>query len=108
VNVFPIKQGDLLPKLRVQLKQDGLPIDLTLASAVTLRLRKAKTTGTLKVNAAMVVVDAVNGIVEYTWQGTDTDTVATYDAEVSITYVNGPRTVPSNGYFGVVVGAVLA
>lgn len=105
---FIIKKDDLIPKLRIALTDSaGAAVDLTGATAV---FRMRARGGALKItdqNAA-VVAPATAGIVEYTWAGTDTDTVGVYDAEVMLTYVNGDQTIPSAGFITVIVAPNLA
>jgi len=105
---FVIKKGDLLPKIRIALTNTaGTALDLTGATAeFRMRLRE----GAIKVDDAVmsVVAPATGGIVEYTWAGTDTDTVGVYDSEVILTYVNGTQTIPSAGFVTVIVAPTLA
>lgn len=99
---FIIKQHDLLPKLSLTLVEGVDPVDLSLATSARLLVRSLATG--LKVNAVMTVLDqnvpANKGKVEYTWTGTDTDTVGKYKAEVEILWPgNKPQTFPANKYF---------
>jgi hypothetical protein len=96
---FPLKVGDLLPLYRARLKDAaGAPLDLTSAVSVTFRMR-AVGASTVKVNAAGAIVDAANGIVEYAWTGTDTDTAGHFDTLFLITWPGTkPQTVPPSGF----------
>jgi hypothetical protein len=96
-----MKQGDRLPALRMQLLDaSGAPLDLT-GATVAFRMRTSG--GSLKVNAAATIVDAVTGVVQYAWGMTDTDTVGSYRAEWACTFSGSTQTVPTRDYVTVVV-----
>jgi hypothetical protein len=100
MDVFHIKKGDRLPKLRMLLTDStGTIIDLTNAT-VKFRMRLAGAS-TLKVNSTATNVGS--GIVEYPWAAIDTDTPGTYSAEWELTYSGGVQTVPTAGFVTVVV-----
>lgn len=103
-----IKQHDTHPPLIATLKDaTGTVIDLTTASTVSLI---AKTqTGAVSWSGDCAIDDAAGGIVSYSFTGvTDTSTVNTYQAEFEITWSNGKiTTIPTVGYFSIVVGADL-
>lgn len=106
MNEFYLKKGDLLPKLRATLLDaDGTAIDISGASA-TFSMKNAST-GALKINAAVATVaDAVNGVVEYPWAGTDTDTVGTYYGEFVLTFPGGKKqTVPNYQFIKIYIQA---
>ncbi|MCK4518412.1 hypothetical protein KAT92_06550 [Candidatus Babeliales bacterium] len=90
-----IKQGDSYP-LRTELKwDDGTAIDLTTATGVdfvmTLYGGSVPT-----VNAACVIVDADDGIVQYEWGASETDVAGMYICEWEITFSSGDvYTVPT-------------
>lgn len=93
---FNIKQNDTSPSLQATLKDASLTaINLTGASV---QFHMKAVDGTLKVDAAMTVVDAEGGIVQYDWQSGDTDTVGAYYVEFEVTYSdNSVETFPNNG-----------
>lgn len=93
---FNIKQNDTSPSLRATLKDASLTaIDLTGASV---QFHMKAIDGTLKVNAAMDITDAFNGVVQYDWQSGDTDTVGAYYVEFEVTYADASiETFPNNG-----------
>lgn len=95
---FYIKQNDLLPEIEVTCIRDdtGAVIDLTAATAVTFNMRKPGNNGTPKISAAGSFVDKPNGIVKYTWTGTDTDTIGSFDAEFEVTIGGKPLTFPNH------------
>lgn len=92
---FNIKQNDTSPSLQATLKDASLnPINLAGASV---QFHMKGIDGSLKVNAAMTVVDAVNGVIQYDWQDGDTDTVGSYYAEFEVTYTDDTvETFPNN------------
>lgn len=105
---FSIKAGDLLPKLTVTLTTTaGTVIDLTTATAVQFRMWRvdARPAGAFKVNAAGAFDDKPNGVVSYTWAGTDTDTPGLYYAEFVLTWPGPkPQTIPTVGYLIIQIG----
>lgn len=102
---FVIKRGDRRPRFRVQLTQttagETVPVDITGVSSVKMLMKQGG--GALKVNTAMTVVDATNGIVEYAWGATDTDTSGAYNVEVELDWGGEKQTFPSEGYFTVTI-----
>lgn len=93
---FNIKQNDTSPSLQATLKDASLePIGLVGASV---QFHMKSVDGTLKVDAAMDVIDSDNGIIQYDWQSGDTDTVGTYYVEFEVTYTDATvETFPNNG-----------
>ena len=106
---FEIKRGDRRPHYRIQLTQTNPddptqvnPADLSLATAAYFIM--SSSTGTIKVNrGAMTFVDRFNGIVEYAWAATDTNTAGTYNVEIEIDWAGEPQTFPSSGYFTITI-----
>src|SRR5690348_13751737 len=100
-----VKQGDLFPDVITTVKdENGVVVDLT-AATLTFSMRKSRNP-TVKVNAAAgALVDAVNGKISYSWQGTDTDTPGTYEGEFRIVPSGGgdPFKVPTDGYLTIVI-----
>lgn len=93
---FNIKQNDTSPSLQATLKDASLTA-INLAGA-SVQFHMKAVDGTLKVDAAMTVVDAANGVVQYNWQAGDTDTVGAYYAEFEVTYADTTvETFPNNG-----------
>jgi hypothetical protein len=99
---FTLKQGDLLPAIREVLSDvNGVPINLTGAS-VTFIMRQLGATAP-KVSAPAAVVDALNGIVQYTWLAGDTSQSGGFAVEWLLNFNGVPETVPSQGYAGVLI-----
>lgn len=98
-----MKQGNLLPAITAQLQyaSTGVPINLNGASVIFI-MRLPRSTGSPKVSRAGIITDAVNGLVSYEWQGSDTDTPGLYLAEWQLLFPGSkPYTVPNDGYSSV-------
>jgi hypothetical protein len=93
---FTVKQNDTSPSIQVALKDaDSTAIPLEGATA---RFIMKLVGGVTKVDAAMNIVDAVNGIIQYDWATGDTDTVGVYYLEFRVTYVDGSiESFPNSG-----------
>lgn len=103
-----MKQGDLLPVLRVQLLDGDTPADLTNGSSVHFHMSNVIVG--LKVDSAMSFLDPrTDGIVEYDWVPGDTDDAGKFNAEIEVTFTDGKtQTFPASKYFTVVVDPQLA
>ena len=100
---FRIKTNDTSPKLSVTLT-DALGNLIGLAGCTARFHMKAFGASSLKIDAVADIEDAVNGIVEYSWQAGDTDTAGTYYGEIEVTYGDATvETFPNNGYFTVII-----
>jgi hypothetical protein len=94
---FTIKRGSRLPHIQATVTAHGGPVDLSQVTAV--RFVMTTLAGVIKVNAAGVVVDATEGVVEYAWAAADTDTPGEYEAEFVLTFDTGEvMRVPTEGY----------
>lgn len=112
-----IKRGDTIPRLRRTLTycddKDGdaeKPMDLTLASSVYFTMRDASDevmVGSPKIHAMAAIIDAPNGVVEYPWSGSDTDTASgddPYRGEFEVNWVDGGvETWPRTGYIEITI-----
>jgi hypothetical protein len=106
-DTFTIKKGDRLPKLRHYLvRADGSYVDLTGFSGVQFRLGPAAG-GAAKFTSSGSIITAAQGLVEYAWGATDTDTEGDFLGEWVCTSASGVQTVPSSGYVRVTVEPTL-
>lgn len=96
---FYIKKGDRLPYLEHVLSDENGLIDLSVVSSVALKMKLASTIKTVSASVLSIEESKVRA----TWGATDTDTVGSWDAEWVLTIGGNERTVPSNGFFKVVV-----
>ena len=86
---FYVKQGDTLPLFRTTLKDAaGVGVNVT-GSTVKLTLTNVETKAVKITEAAVALIDASNGVVEYTWVTNDTDTAGTFSAEFEVTTGGG-------------------
>jgi hypothetical protein len=100
MSVFRTKRGDLLPIIQGTCTDVNGPVDLTNATSVRFLMKSSA--GVAKVTSAAAFVDRPNGVVSYTWAGTDTDTVGDYTAEFEVTWPGAkPETFPNRGYITV-------
>lgn len=104
---FVIKQNDRREAIKRTLK-DSAGVKVNLTGATVKFIMKSTPTGTAKVNATALVMDAVNGIVQYNWAVGDTDTMGTFLGEFEITFADATKqTFPNDGYIEVRVIAEL-
>jgi hypothetical protein len=83
---FEIGEGDFLPELRRAITDDaGAPLDLT---GATVKFSMASIDGPAKITSApaSIIGDPKDGVVGYTWHGTDTDTPGWYIGEFRPTF----------------------
>tara|TARA_R110000772_G_C13235731_1_gene433187 strand:- start:187 stop:507 length:321 start_codon:yes stop_codon:yes gene_type:complete len=93
---FTIKQNDTSPSISATLKDgSGAALDL---SGAYVRFHLKGVDGSLKVDAAVLLTDAANGVIQYNWASGDTDTAGTYYAEFEATYSDDSiETFPNDG-----------
>jgi hypothetical protein len=91
-----MKQGDTEPPVDATLCDRNGPVDLT---GTTVNFIMKFPTGSVKVNAPATIIDAVNGVVKYSWGPTDTDTPGMLRSEFQVSLVGGKIvTFPNNDY----------
>jgi len=98
-NKFKIKQNDTLPQLKFQLKP---AVDLTGATVV---FNMRTIAGSLKINRKSATVESIDPpIVGYQFDGTDTNTVDSYEGEFEVTFADSNiGTFPNDGYIPIEV-----
>lgn len=102
-----MKANDRLPAIQATLSVGGQPVNLTTATGVKFIMR-ATGGGTVKVNAAAVIVTPTAGVVRYDWIAADTATPGSYQAEWQVTWPDAkPQTFPTASYHTVDVLADL-
>lgn len=92
---FRTTKGDVLPKLRMQLKNEATPIDVTTASVALQRLRRSDGVE-VPLAGTVAKIDALNGIVEFSWDPADVADAGVYDCRWKLAWVDGSQTVPTN------------
>jgi hypothetical protein len=103
---FTIKAHDTYPSIEATLFRGSTPVDLTNASGVKFIMATAPG-GTVKIQAAGVIVDAAIGTVRYDWLAADTATPGTYEAEWEVTWPTGKQTFPTASYHEIAILADL-
>ena len=94
--VTKIKRNDTAPAFTATLR-DAAGVAVNLTGATVRFLMRNPRTRTLKVAAAMTILDATAGRVSYAWQTGDTDEAATYQVEVEVTFGDGTIETFPNG-----------
>src|SRR6476661_4228042 len=96
---FTIKQGSIGASLDVTLlNDDGTPVDLTDADAVTLVLRPEESADEVWSKAALFRGDRTSGQIRYVWASADTVDAGTFFGEFAVHFTAGPITYPVDGY----------
>lgn len=103
---FTLKAHDRKPSIQATLTTGGAAVNLT---GSTVKFIMAPTAGgTPVVNAAAVIVDAVNGVVRYDWLATDTAMAGSFQAEWQVTDSGGKeQTFPTLTYHTIAILADL-
>ena len=98
---FYIKRNDTSPAMLATLQDaNGDAVDMTAAS-VRFHLRPIGSQ-TVTVDEAATIVTALEGLVRYDWQASDTSTAGSYQAEFEVTYADTTvETFPNGGYIPV-------
>jgi len=100
---FRITRGDVLPRLRMQLRDGPTPIDVTTASVALQRLRRSDGVE-VPLGGTVAKIDAANGIVEFSWAPADVADAEVYDCRWRLAWVDGSQTVPQGCFVRVHVG----
>lgn len=100
---FYLKQNDLLPAIESVVVDANGAFNL---AGCTVKFHMCDASGNVKIDATAVIVDAANGIVQYGWTGTDTDTAGIFQATWKVT-ASGPKqiTFPNKGSISIEIGA---
>lgn len=94
-----LKAGDLTPNLTITCTSDGSAVDLTAATTVQVVCRADGASTVLWTRSA---TGDASGVVTYTWQAGDTDTVGRYLFEVLVTWPGSkPQRFPAISYLAV-------
>lgn len=99
-----IKQGDRRPVASATIKHGLVVQPLTDAASVTFKMRLEGRLYETVVDAAAVIVDAANGMVEYRWAEGDTDGPGTHFADWEVIWNDGtPETFPTVNFDVIVI-----
>lgn len=104
------KQADTWPPLQRQLKQnvDGVVSLVDLSTATVVKFIAKSQDGLTTITNTGTFVDKPNGIVQFTFAGTDLAVVGTYNCEIEITWGAGQyETFPNDSYFTMLIVADL-
>jgi hypothetical protein len=104
VALFTIKRHDHRPTLRLVVTNksddpliDGTPYDFTGAIAQTFLMYDSLAAQKISAGATFDG-DPSDGVLLYTWQGTDTDTIGDFSAEFEVDFGSGDKiTLPNTG-----------
>lgn len=98
---FNVKQNDTSPAMLATL-QDAAGAAVSIVGASVRFHMRPIGSSQIKVDAAAVIVTALDGIVRYDWQASDTAVVGSYQAEFEVTYADASiETFPNDGYIQV-------
>lgn len=86
---FSIVEDNTAPAYAITCTRDGTAIDLSSASAVTLKIQR-KSDGTItQASKAAVITTAASGLISYTADATDFPAKGTYVADIIVTWATG-------------------
>lgn len=85
---FTIKRRDQLPEIEVTLK-DATGALVNLSGSTVRFIMVSKSDNSTAVSAPATIVNAVGGVVKYSWQVGDTDVAGSYSGEFEVTFVSG-------------------
>ena len=110
MSTINFKRGDTAQAYTFRLRyvDTGAPIALATGDTVRFRMRPLGG-GALKINRVMSIVDGAAGIVSFTPQAADVDTVGDYQVEIAVTKLSGDTvTIPNASYIDATVWPTLA
>ena len=99
LNIFNIKQNDTSPAIRYTLS----PL-VNLTGATVVFNMRARDNGAVKIARAVatIIAPATDGVVQYDWAASDTDTAGNWQGEFEITFADAAiETYPNNGYINI-------
>lgn len=100
---FYIKQNDTRPILSATLINSDGSVPTLSGAAVSFKMRKSGASSTT-VNDSAAISNATTGEVSYTWSGSDTATVGSYEGEFQVTFAaGGVQTFPNSNYIEIEV-----
>ena len=104
-NTFYIKSGDTSPILQQTLSgADGAAVSLVGATA---RVHVSDRYGAVSIDEAATIVDAANGVISYTFDGTQA--VGNFKYEIEVTYSDASiEKFPNVGYDFIIVSRSIA
>jgi hypothetical protein len=99
---FTIKQGDTAPALRVTLQRsNGNPVDLSTVDSVEFSLEDGDNEQIIQddLSGAVSIINASEGLLQYSWEPGDTDTIGQKRAEFTLEFQSGEiETFPNSGF----------
>ena len=99
---FTIKRGDTAPALRATLQRsDGEPVDLSKVDSVEFSLEDGLRGQLIRddLSGGVSIINASEGLVQYSWEPGDTETIGQKRAEFTLEFQSGEvETFPNNGF----------
>jgi len=90
-----VREGDVLPKIRHQLKLNGAVIDVT-AAAVTVERERRVDGVVVPLTGVVSKIDALNGIVELALSPADVADEGVFNLQWTLTWLDGRLTIPTD------------
>jgi len=103
-DTFYIKQNNRVPLLQAQLTdEEDKPLNLQFVDSVLFRMYDPRSGETVTLSNAIIDNEA-NGVVQYAWESSDTNTPGRYRAEFVVRYPSGrEESFPNFGYRDILV-----
>ena len=104
-NEIVLKKGDTLPIRELELQEedsngDRVQVDLT-GGSVDFDVYDPTEDKMIIDGSSVTVTDAGNGLIEYEWKDSDVQEEGSYEGEFVVTYADGERTFPGEGFLPV-------